>query len=222
MTRVLHISASPNGGASHSRQVGCRLVDRLQRLHAITLVRRDLVADPPPYPDAAFARASLMPAADRGALEHDTLWLSEILIAELETADAVVIDSPMHNLMAPACLKAWIDLVVRPNRTFRPSPQGKLGLLADKPVYLVVACGGGFDPAAGGQTDFMTPYLTHVLASIGLRSVHTLRLDSLRRGAAELAEAYARAAAWAETLVPDDQAVLRDGLKLSHTADTRK
>ena len=107
----------------------------------------------------------------------------------------VVIDTPMHNFTVPAVLKVWIDYVVR-RRTFRSSPQGKVGLLRDRPVYVIAACGGGFEAAAGGQTDFLTPYLRYALASVGLTDVEMLRLDSLRRGEAAVARADIQAADW--------------------------
>ena len=66
--------------------------------------------------------------------------------------------------------------------------------------YVVVACGGMFD-GPGGQSDFLTPYLSYVLGSIGLKSVEVLRLELLTRGAEPLARAQAKAAAWIEERV---------------------
>ncbi|WP_346731000.1 NAD(P)H-dependent oxidoreductase [Bradyrhizobium sp. 132] len=54
---------------------------------------------------------------------------SEELIQELESADCVVIATPMHNFTVPAALKAWIDHVVRVRRTFDVTAQGKVGAL---------------------------------------------------------------------------------------------
>lgn len=196
MKNVLHISASPGGAVSHSRMAGRRLVSGLQRVHAAHVVRRDLVAEPLPYPGGSFVRASLMPHAEHAIAEIEALSLSEVLIGELEAADTVVIDSPMHNLMIPACLKSWVDHVVRPHRTFRNSPEGKIGLLDDKPVYVVISCGGGFEAASGGQTDFLSPYLRYVLATMGLKRVDILRLDNMLRGEAAAADGHARADAW--------------------------
>jgi FMN-dependent NADH-azoreductase len=196
MRTLLHISASPRGGASYSRRFGQDLVAGLQADEALRVVERDLGAEPLPYPDAAFMAASLMAESERGVAEMEALALSERLIGELDAADVVVIDTPMHNFTVPAALKAWIDNVVRPLRTFGFSPQGKIGLLRDRPVYVIVACGGGFDETAGGQTDFLTPYLRYVLAIVGLRDVSTLRLERLRRGPAAVEQAEAQAANW--------------------------
>ncbi|SDH24072.1 FMN-dependent NADH-azoreductase [Paraburkholderia phenazinium] len=200
MSVLLHISASTRGDASHSRRIGRQLVDELQRRHGgpLRVIARDLAAQPPAYPDRSFVEAALMPQAQRGATQAEALALSEELIAELEGADALVIDTPMHNFTVPAVLKAWIDQVVRIGRTFVSSREGKEGLLQDRPVFLVVACGGAVPepPTPSGQIDFLTPYLRYVLGTIGLRNVSALRLTSLARGAGEIAQADAHAAEW--------------------------
>ena len=103
---------------------------------------RRLDQSPPTLADAAFA-AEMMPhttaesARDAGALQE-----SERLIEELDAAEILVISTPMHNFTVPAALKAWIDQVVRFGRTFHSTPTGKIGLLRDRPVYIVIASGG--------------------------------------------------------------------------------
>ena len=196
MPVLLHVSASSSGPASHSRTVGGALVAGLLDIDSMDVLRRDLAHRPPPHPDRAFVEASLMAAADRGAPERAALALSETFIAEVEAADLVVLDTPMHNFTVPSVLKTWIDHVVRPGRTFHRTAAGKIGLLRDRPVFLVVACGGPvLDPEAG-QADLLTPYLHYALATIGLRDVSSLRLESLRRGPAAVDAAASQAAAW--------------------------
>lgn len=199
MGSLLHVSASPRSTASHSRRAGRALVERLgAALPGLGVTRRDLADPALANPDEAFALASLMAADARGPAERAALALSEALIGEIEAADLVVIDTPMHNFTVPACLKAWIDFVVRPRRTFGFRDGAKVGLLRDRPVLAVVACGGGFDAGAGGQADFLSPYLRHVLGTIGLARVEILRLERLGRGADAVAAAFAGLDAWAE------------------------
>lgn len=180
---LLHISASPRGALSHSRRIGRILVDRLCSETALEVTRRDLAQTPPPWPDAGFAEASLCPEDRRTDQHRRDLKVSESLIVELEAADVLVIDCPMHNFTVPATFKAWIDLVVRPNRTFRGTPAGKVGLLKDRPVVLIMASGGPVGEAPPAQADFLTPYMRYVLATIGLTDLHMICLDSMRRGA---------------------------------------
>ena len=112
------------------------------------VMERDLYQHRPAHPNHAFVVASLMAEAERGDHEVEALASSERLIGELETADLIVIDTPMHNFTVPSVLKTWIDHVVRPNRTFRSTPEGKVGLLRDRPVFLVVTCGGEMQQSA--------------------------------------------------------------------------
>ena len=184
MKTILYLSCSPRGAASHSQAFAGELLARLQTLHpAATVKSRDLGADAPVLADAAFSNAVLDPDAPPQAFAQ-----SEILIRELEGADAVVIATPMHNFGVPAVLKAWIDQVVRIRRTFASTPAGKTGLLTDRPVFIVVASGGWFSgPSPTGvpaQPDFLTPYLRTALNTIGLHDIRILALEGVARGPA--------------------------------------
>ena len=55
---------------------------------------------------------------------------SDRLVDELLAADHVVVGSPMYNFTVTSGLKAWIDLVGRPGKTFSYGPDGAIGLLA--------------------------------------------------------------------------------------------
>ena len=95
-----------------------------------------------------------------------------MLIVELEATDALVIATPMHNFTVPAALKAWIDQVVRIGRTFRSTPDGKIGLLGPPPR----------------QPDFLSPYLRQVLATIEISDVRFHMLEGVARNPAALEE----------------------------------
>jgi len=198
MRTLLHISCSPKLEDSHSRAAGGAFRDALAtRFPRLAVTRRDLGANPIPYPDAGFARANVKQDADRTPADHDALGLSETLIAELEGADAVLLDSPMNNFTVPASLKAWIDLVIRPRRTFGYTPEGrKAGLLADRPVFVLIACGGTFTDSPVAQQDFFVPYLRYTLGCIGLADIRAHLLERVTRGPAETARAHEQAKAW--------------------------
>jgi FMN-dependent NADH-azoreductase len=189
MKTILYISCSPRGPASHSLTFADTLLARLQQQHpAARIQRRDLAATPPTTVDADFSNAILDPTSP-----PEAFTASEALIEELEHADALVIATPMHNFTVPAVLKAWIDQIVRIHRTFKSTQAGKVGTLKDRPVYIVIASGGWFSgPSPTGtpaQPDFLTPYLTVVLNTIGLRDIHILALEGVTRGPAMLERA---------------------------------
>jgi FMN-dependent NADH-azoreductase len=203
MLTILHLCCSPRGDLAHSRVLSEAVVARLRLRHPeARVVRRDLATTPPALVDAAFSAAILAPP-DFAA---PALAASEVLIGELEAADALVIGTPMHKYSVPAVLKAWIDQIVRIHRTFRSTPGGKLGVLADRPVYVAVASGGWFTgPSPSGapaQPDFLTPYLRAVFATIGLRDVHFLAMEGVTRGTDIAARARAAALARLDALLP--------------------
>lgn len=183
MRTILYLTCSPKGRAGFSRLVGDELLARLVEADPGALVvDRDLATNPPPLPDAAFSAAVLGAAPD----DDPGFATSEILIGELERCDMLVIATPMHNYGVPAVLKAWIDQVVRIRRTFRSTPAGKVGILRDRPVFVVVASGGWFTgPSPAGtpaQPDFLTPYLRAALGTIGLTDLAFITLEGLTRG----------------------------------------
>ena len=192
MTTILLLTCSPRGDASESNRLALRIVDRLARAHPqARLVTRALGPLSMPHVDANYA------LAQHSATAHVTvdgaIARSEELIRELETADAVVLATPLHNLGVPSALKAWIDHVVRARRTFTMSSAGKVGLLRDRPVYVAVAAGGRFSGADARQPDFLTPYLRLILDTIGLHDVTFFSVEGT--GAAD--EAVMASRAWA-------------------------
>ena len=197
MTAALVVEASPRGAASLGRQATALLLDWLRAGHQPWReIRRDLADTPPPWVDAGFAAAMLTPPDARSAAQHAALAESERLIAELETTDLLVISTPMHNFTVPAVLKAWIDQVLRVERTFRRTSAGKVGTLAPRPCYLVVAAGGVISPPAARQPDFLLPYLRAVLATLGVGEPLVLRLEALSGAADAPAQVAAATEAW--------------------------
>jgi FMN-dependent NADH-azoreductase len=203
MRTILYLTCSPKGGRAFSRLMADELVARLAQANpGAKTIHRDLATHPPPVPDAAFSAAVLGAAS----ADDPAFAASEILIGELETCDALVIGTPMHNYGVPAVLKAWIDQVVRIRRTFQSTPAGKTGMLRDRPVFVVVASGGWFTgPSPSGtppQPDFLTPYLRAALGTIGLNDLSVITLEGLTRGAAPAERALASARSRLAELIP--------------------
>ncbi len=100
MNTILYISCSPRGSASICQSFAQVVLARLVQRHpAARIAHRYLVAAPPPFVDAGFCAAIMAPTGPHAAFEA-----SEVLISELERADAVVIATPMNNYSVPASL----------------------------------------------------------------------------------------------------------------------
>jgi FMN-dependent NADH-azoreductase len=113
-----------------------------------------------------------------GAAElKKTAGLSDRLTDELLASNLLMIATPKWNFGIPSALKAWIDLVVRPGRTFQYADGGVLGLAKGKKAILVLASGGVFTDGPWRSWDFVEPYLRQVLGFIGITDVQTVRVE---------------------------------------------
>ena len=199
MTAILKILVSPRPN-SYSRLIANEVVARLGALHpGARVIDRDLAVDPPPHPELALYNAILSP--DVGP-DHPDFALSETYIGELEAADWVVIGTPMNNFSVPSTLKAWIDHIVRIRRTFRSTPEGKIGLLRDTPVIVVSSHGGHIGGVPAYQPDFLTPYLRAVFETIGMKRVMFVPMSGLSRGPEQVANALDEARRWIDAYLP--------------------
>ena len=176
--RILHIDCSPRAG-SQSRQLSAAIVARLFARHPdVSVTRRDLGREPIPHTESDYAAALSSPDALEAGLSNGAMQLSEKLIQEVETADILVIGTPVNNFTVPSVLKAWIDQILRIGRTLSSSPAGKMGLLRDRPVFIGIASGGIFTGDRANQPDFLTPYLRAALGCVGLNMLHFFPLQA--------------------------------------------
>jgi len=177
---ILHLSFSSRGPASESRRLAARIVTHLLAIRPQAIVVERMFGDEPlPHIDANYALAQHSATAEVG--DQGSIAQSDAVIAELRSADVVVIGTPMHNLTVPSSLKAWIDHVVRARETFQVTSEGKTGLLPDRPVLVAVSSGGRFSGDRARQPDFLTPYLRELLKMIGLRDIHFFSVEGTGR-----------------------------------------
>ena len=178
MTRsVLRLDVSARKSGSVSRQLTDAVIDRLA---PDTVVTRDLAVTPVPQITEDWVGANFTPADARSAAQQDTLALSDTLVAEIESADTLVIGLPIYNFGLPAALKAWVDQIARAGKTFRYTETGPQGLLTGKRAVVVMASGG---TEAGSDIDFATGYMSHILGFIGITEVDFVTADQLMRDA---------------------------------------
>lgn len=176
MKRILLLECSPYQQQAHGGQLTRRLI--ATRWPEAEVVERNLVGEPLP-PLAADYAAALTGGAP---LDDAAFACSEALIAELEASDCLIIVTPMHNFTVPAALKLWIDYVLRIHRSFAATPQGKVGLLQDRPTLVLVSAGGFYQGPRARQPDFLTAYLRHVLSTLGITEVAFVHLQGLAHG----------------------------------------
>ncbi|HEV2977396.1 MAG TPA: NAD(P)H-dependent oxidoreductase [Casimicrobiaceae bacterium] len=202
MSHVLFVTSSPRGWQSYSHRTARGIVDDLKiQDPGVQVVVRDLARQPLPHTSEDYASSRALPADKRDQAAARALALSDAMVDELVAADVVVIAAPMHNFGIPSALKAWIDHIVRPGRTFSYSAQGPRGLLEGKKLVLVLARGGVYASGPMQVFDFQEPYLRTVLGFIGMTDIEVVRLEGLALGDEAVRAALASAAAQAGDLV---------------------
>lgn len=191
MTTVLHINASARANG-HANQLSERFVSEwLARHPGDRVVRRDLTTQPVPHLSEATINAFFTPADQRTAEQAEAVRLSDNLVAELQSADIIVIGVPMYNFGIPSTLKAYFDHIARAGITFRYTAEGAEGLVKGKKVYIIAARGGIY---SGTPADVQTPYLRNFLGFIGIEDISFIYAEGLNLGD----EAKARAELAAE------------------------
>lgn len=189
---ILQINSSARRDASHSTRLADRLVRRLRDADPdATLTVRDLSATPHPVLDEAALGALFTPAGQRTPDQAARVAQDDVLIAEIEAADVVVLGVPMYNFGVPTQLKNWIDAISRSGVTFRYTASGPEGLLTGKKVYVALARGGRYRDT---PADSQVPYLSTVLRFLGMEDIRFVYAEGLAMGPeaeqAALAAAY--------------------------------
>lgn len=208
MATILHVDASARVNRSISRDLSASFVETWLSVRPDdTVLRRDVGQTPPGFVTESFIEAVFTEESKRTAEMADIVAESDELIAELEAADVVVIGTPMYNYGMPATLKAWIDMLVRVNRTFSfDLARGDFPLepiLGGKTLAAFTSKGEfGFEP--GGVREHMNYLDGHIEAVahyLGLEhryfvhseyqefgdDRHDRSLDGAKRGAIDLA-----------------------------------
>jgi FMN-dependent NADH-azoreductase len=183
MSTILYINSSIRNTGSVSRQLSSEFVEKLKATHAGTnVIARDLAARPVPHLDEAMMGAFFTPENQRTPEQAKIVGLSDELVAELLSADTVVIGAPMYNFSVSSTLKSWIDHVARAGVTFRYTDKGPEGMVTGKKVYIFTSRGGVYSTGPAKAMDFHETYLRAVLGFIGLTDIHFIHSEGLAMG----------------------------------------
>ncbi len=197
---LLHIDSAITGAGSVSRQISAALVAAARAANPdIHVTYRDLDVDPVPHLGSG-AVGKLRGGESAPAGDADVA-LNTALIDEFLAADIVVIGAPMYNFSVPSQLKAWIDRIAVPGKTFRYTEAGPQGLAGGKTVFIASSRGGLYADGPAAAVDFQEPFLRHVLAFFGIDDVTFIRAEGVGLGPDRAREALDAALAQAQQAV---------------------
>lgn len=190
---LLHIDASARSGDSDSRQLSAALLSRWRARHPDSRVlARDIVSQPLPHLDQTLFAAMMTAPEQHSPQQAEAAARVNALTDEFLAADVIVLGVPMYNFGIPSTLKAWIDHIVTPNRTFRYTAEGPVGMAGGRAVYVVSTRGGVHGE---GPQDHQVAHLRTVFGFLGIDDVRVIQAEGLDLSAEHREQALAAAMA---------------------------
>lgn len=188
MPTLLRIDSSSRRDGSHSRALADAFVAAWSsRFPGARITRRDLAADPIAHIHETTIAGFYTPVEKLDTSLKDAVALSDELIDEVNSADTILIATPMYNFAVPSALKSWIDQIVRINRTFSYDGTNFTGLVKAKRVVVVAAFGAGGYGGTLASADFVTPYLKFLFGFLGVADVTVIPTEATTADAATVA-----------------------------------
>jgi FMN-dependent NADH-azoreductase len=184
MSTILHLDASPRT-SSVSSALAAKFVAGLKEKDPDAVVHHHNTTNES-YPFVDEPALGVLYGGAEPATEKEKVILetSNQLIDELLAADVIVLGLPMWNLGLPASLKAWIDLISRPGKTFQYVAGGGVAPLvpAGKRVVIFHSSGGAYPEgtpyAPYNQVD---PYLRTIFGFFGITDVKIIHIENQNR-----------------------------------------
>lgn len=209
MAHLLHLDASPRTERSHSRRMTREFVEAWKQSHqSDTITYRDIGRNPIPHVTEAWIAAAFTPPQLRNPEMWNALHISDELVDEFLAADIYVMGVPMYNWTVSSGFKAYIDNIVRINRTWAYIPEENpqfpyKPLVHGKKMFMISARGdGGFAPGGrNAQRDFLNPYLKEIFSMLGVTDITFVNIENDEYGGQKLADSIAIARAQLTELV---------------------
>ncbi len=182
MTKILHLDTSPRGDRSHSRQLSRSFMDAWQAAHpSDTVIYRDLGHHPVPHVSEDWVAAAFTPPESHTPAMQEALAISDALVDEFLSVDRFVIGVPMYNFNVPSTFKAYIDQIVRVNRTFSMDYRGLVP--AGKKMLVFTARGSDYSPGTPtAPYDYQEPFMRAIFGFIGVTDLTFVHAEKLNLG----------------------------------------
>ena len=180
--KLLNIQSSARQEGSKSRLLSQKFIETLKSHHPqIQCKQRDVGTEPPNHVNQLWTKANYFDPEKRTEEMVEALSESENLIAELYWADYILLGIPMYNLSVPATFKAYIDNIVRIDRTFAFNPQDQTfqGLLTAKKALVITTSAADFTPGTPLEAlNFCETYVRSILNFVGIEDIHIVSVPN--------------------------------------------
>jgi FMN-dependent NADH-azoreductase len=202
MTRLLHISSSPRGGASESLGIADAFLDAYRTAHPGHEIDTWDLWDgslPDFGPAAAGAKMTIF-GGDTPEHEQALAWRrARDAFERFDAADRLLFSVPMWNAGVPYVLKQLIDVISQPGMIFGVDPQAGYSHLLEgrgkkaAVIYTSAVWGPALGPEFG--RDFHSTYFDDWLRWAGITDISDIRYHPTLTGDRDGLRAEAHAAA---------------------------
>jgi len=176
MTKLLHLDSSGKGSMSTTRPLTQYFATKWKEANPSgEIIYRDLAESNLPFINGELVGAFYAQPDQLTANQTNLLLQPDQLFEELQNADVYVFGVPLYNFAVPAVFKAYIDLIVRPGKTFSYDGGIPKGLLSNKKAFIVTATGADYSQEPMKNLDFVEPYVRAILGFIGITDVTFIR-----------------------------------------------
>ena len=185
MSKLLYIIANPNPvDLSFGRKVSDFVVDKYRVMHPEAQITvRDLYREGVRLLDEGYltARRKLaMGQAD--SLTHEeraAVQSVEKTADEFVAHDRYIIATPMWNFGDPPLLKAYVDHVIVPGKTFKYTAEGPIGLMADgdRRMIIIESTGGFYSGGPTAKLNHCSTYLADIFGFTGIKQLKVLPVE---------------------------------------------
>jgi len=184
MAKVLFITANPNDvNRSYSMAAGKAFIETYKETNPTDeIVALDLFKEDIPDLDAdvfsGWGKLRAGQPMDALSTEESAKVgrLNEILDQFMST-DKMIFVTPMWNFSFPSVVKAYIDAVAVPGKTFRYTETGAVGLLHGKKVLHIQARGDFYSEGHLADEELGDRYLKHIMNFMGITEYEGLFIE---------------------------------------------
>ncbi|MCI2809105.1 FMN-dependent NADH-azoreductase [Eoetvoesiella caeni] len=179
--KLLHIDSSIREENSVTRSLSAELVEQWCKIYpGVAVDRLDLAIEAPNHfnNDSLGVKYGLQDKpTERQRVENA---ISEKLLTQFLETDVIVMGVPLYNFTIPTQLKAWIDRLAQPGRTFKYVDGAAVGLAGGKTIIAAMARGSIYSTTEIGQAkEHQETYLKVMFGFFGITDLRFVRAEGI-------------------------------------------
>ncbi|UTR16399.1 NAD(P)H-dependent oxidoreductase [Salipaludibacillus sp. LMS25] len=127
-----------------------------------------------------------------GANKHD-ITMTNPFVEQFLRAEIIVFVTPLWNMSFPPQVKAYIDQLIIPEKTFTFTKEGIKGLAYDKTIVHLQACGGVYSEGPLASLEHGNAYLQTIFSLIGVKDYYHISIEGTSTFPQEVGERLKKA-----------------------------